>query len=123
MKLRIRGNSLRLRLTQREVRTLVSHGEVAERIEFGIGNALDYRLGMSETATECHAVLGDNCIVVFVPASVATRWADSDDVSIEAAQGLSGNKALKILIEKDFACLTERPGEDDSDAFPHPDGD
>lgn len=121
MKLRIRGNSLRLRLTQREVKTLVSHGEVAERIEFGIGNALDYHLGMSETATECHAVLGASGIVVFVPASVATRWASSDDISIEAAQPLSNNRSLKILIEKDFACPVDRPGEDDSDAFPHPD--
>ncbi|MBT8086297.1 MAG: hypothetical protein HKN35_12070 [Woeseia sp.] len=120
MKLRIRGNSLRLRLTKREVAALIAHGEIAERIEFGIGNALDYRLGMSETATECHAVLGDGGIVVFVPASVATHWANSDSVSIQAAQPLSDNRALTILIEKDYACLVDRPGEDDSDAFPHP---
>jgi hypothetical protein len=27
---------------------------------------------------------------------------------------------LKILVEKDFACLAPREGEDESDMFPHP---
>ncbi|MGB5247442.1 MAG: hypothetical protein WBM54_03920 [Woeseia sp.] len=122
MKLRVRGNSLRLRLTQREVKQLVSHGEVVERIEFGIGNSLDYRLGMSETATACHAVLGASGIAVFVPASVASDWAKSDAITIEAAQPLADNRFLQLKIEKDFACLVDRPGEDDGDAYPHPEG-
>ena len=28
-----------------------------------------------------------------------------------------------ILVEKDFQCLAPREGEDESDMFPHPDGD
>jgi hypothetical protein len=28
--------------------------------------------------------------------------------------------SLQILVEKDFACLTPRKGEDDGDAFPNP---
>lgn len=122
MKLRIRGNSIRLRLTRAEVATLTVRGEVAEKIEFGIGNALGYRLGTSETATECHAVLGEHGIAVFLPSSVASQWANSDQISIEADQALSAGQSLRILIEKDFACLVDRPGEDDSDAFPNPDG-
>jgi hypothetical protein len=27
---------------------------------------------------------------------------------------------LKILVEKDFACLTKRAGVDDVDTYPHP---
>lgn len=122
MKLRIRGNSLRLRLTQREVASLMSHGEVVERIEFGVNNALDYRLGISETATECHAVMGSSGIAVFLPASVAMDWAQGDAITIEAAQPLGSNAFLQLKIEKDFACLVDRPGEDDKDAFPNPDG-
>ena len=37
-------------------------------------------------------------------------------------QDVGGDEPLRILVEKDFACLVEREGEDDSDAFPHPDG-
>jgi hypothetical protein len=29
-------------------------------------------------------------------------------------------KTLRILVEKDFACLTKPPHEDDADAFPNP---
>lgn len=122
MKLRILGNSLRLRLTQREVKALLSHGEVVERIEFGVSNSLDYRIGISETATECHAVLGASGIAVFVPAALARNWARSDSVTIDAAQPLDANRVLQLKIEKDFACLVERSGEDDSDAFPNPGG-
>ncbi len=28
--------------------------------------------------------------------------------------------SLKILVEKDFACLAPREGEDESDMYPHP---
>src|SRR5690349_11573414 len=44
MKLRIKGSSLRLRLTQGEVRQLEAQGEVAEQVEFGAGAKLTYRL-------------------------------------------------------------------------------
>lgn len=43
MKLRIRAGSLRLRLTQGEVQEPAEHGTV-ERIQFGGGVALTYRL-------------------------------------------------------------------------------
>jgi len=46
----------------------------------------------------------------------ARRWAESEEVGIAATVGL-GDGALALLIEKDFPCLTTRPGEDDSDAF------
>ena len=34
-------------------------------------------------------------------------------------QVLDDGSTLKVLVEKDFACLTERE-EDESDMFPHP---
>ena len=33
---------------------------------------------------------------------------------------LEDGDSLKILVEKDFACLVAREGEDESDMFPHP---
>ena len=48
------------------------------------------------------------------------QWADSEQVSIEAVQTIDDGSELKILVEKDFACLTPREGEDESDLFPHP---
>jgi hypothetical protein len=33
----------------------------------------------------------------------------------------AGGADLNITLEKDFACLAPRAGEDESDNFPHPD--
>ena len=51
------------------------------------------------------------------------QWAESENVSIASEQLLDDGGQLKILVEKDFACLAPREGEDESDMFPHPDAD
>ena len=48
------------------------------------------------------------------------HWANSDEVSLLAHQENNSMNALRLLIEKDFACLITREGEDDSDAYPNP---
>mgnify|MGYP006908211525 CR=1 FL=1 len=121
MKLRLRGDSLRLRLTQSEVAAVGAGGEVRERTPFGSGQALEYRLRADAAATEVAADFRDNRISVTLPAELAAGWANGAEVTIAAGQAVAGADTLRILVEKDFACLSERPGEDDSDAFPHPD--
>lgn len=56
MKLRIQGNSLRLRLTQKEVGLVRNHGLVESHIEFAPGRSLTYLLEGSpngETTSRC----------------------------------------------------------------------
>lgn len=120
MKLRIRGNSLRLRLTRPEVAALADAGEVCERTEFGKDGELRYRLRSDAQAPRVTARFADAVIDVAVPAAIVSHWAASEQVSITSEQPTGGEGSLAVLIEKDFACLAERPGEDDSDAFPHP---
>jgi hypothetical protein len=48
------------------------------------------------------------------------KWASTEQVSIAADESLDGGDFLKILVEKDFACLAPRDGEDEADMFPHP---
>ncbi len=55
-----------------------------------------------------------------LPESDVMQWASTEQVSITADETLDDGKLLKILVEKDFTCLTPRDGEDDSDTFPHP---
>jgi hypothetical protein len=50
-------------------------------------------------------------------------WAASEQVSIEGEQTLDDGEKLSILVEKDFACLAPRPGEDESDMYANPDVD
>jgi len=117
MKMRIRGDSLRLRLAQGEIVRLRETGEVCDHIHFG-DRTLAYALVSGDVDTP-RARFGDDRIEVTLPRGVASEWANSDQVGIEAEQPLA-NGTLKLLIEKDFQCLAPRPGEDDSDGFPHP---
>ena len=115
MKLRVQGNSLRLRLTQKDVAHLSGHGRVESRIEFSPGQVLVYLLEGLFHAKSVDATFDGQVIRVTLPVQVMTEWAKSDQVSIEA----SSAGGLQLLIEKDFQCLHGRD-EQDLDAYAHP---
>jgi len=50
----------------------------------------------------------------------ALLGAQPDEVSLQAEQPLGDGENLKLLVEKDFRCLSPREGEDDADLFPNP---
>ena len=114
MKLRIKGDSLRLRLTRGEVAALASDGVLSERMQLP-GASLTYAIVADPDATSMSAQLHDGALTVTAPAAMVRSWVGSEAISLEAQDG-----PLRILVEKDFACLTPREGEDDSDAFPNP---
>ena len=119
MKIRILGNSLRLRLTQSEVRQLSSEGSVRQTIEFGPDSALQYSIKKS-AVSQIQSSFANNHIIVEIPNETADNWAQNDVVSLREELSLGENKTLSLLIEKDFKCLTDRPSEDESDMFPNP---
>ena len=120
MKLRIRDNSIRLRLSQSEVDSLSSDGLIGSAVMFAGGSRLGYCLESSPACVDPVAHFESSELKVRLPESAVQHWATSDEVSIEAEQGLDEGGYLKILVEKDFACLAPRAGEDESDMFPHP---
>lgn len=118
MKLRIRGNTLRLRLTRSEVDEFAASGRIADKIGFGGERALVYAI--ERTAAEAVSAVFDGAeIKVCIPAELADTWTKTDQVGFEAVYR-AGAVELEILVEKDFACLTPRANEDTADNFPHP---
>ena len=122
MKLRIKGNSLRLRLLRGEVEQLRATGKVIETIQFGLQSTqkLVYLLQASYSAEEITASFAQNKITVTLPDAIAREWIRSDEVSLTAEQKISDSEVLKILVEKDFVCVDRAEDEDSKDAFPHP---
>ncbi len=121
MKLRIRGNALRLRLQRQEVQGLVETGKVVEATCFGDENFV-YTLESDDHATAIRAELEARSIRIRVPENQVMIWAKSDEISLYGEQPTSTGP-LKILIEKDLACIKPRTSaqwEDESDAFPNP---
>jgi hypothetical protein len=122
MKLRLRENSIRLRLLRPEVRQLRETGNVSEKIIFGVGPAesLTYALRVSDDAERIYAQMTNNGIEIFLPVAEAERWADSDEVGLYAAQPIGDLGELKIAVEKDFVCIDRPADKDNRDAFPNP---
>ena len=122
MKLRLRENSIRLRLLQSEVIQLREIGDVSETIVFGINptNNLTYSLRISAEASEISAHKTDNQIEIFLPLLTAENWANSTEVGLYSEQEVGDLATLKIIIEKDFVCVDRPLDADNIDAFPHP---
>ena len=120
MKLRILGNTLRLRLTQSEVAAFGAQGRVEERIMFGAGVSMTYALQKAEGIEHLAAHYDAQTLTVLVPAGWVTGWVDTNKVGLEGEQQVDGDVALSILIEKDFKCLHGDESRIDADAFPNP---
>lgn len=117
MKLRIKDNSIRLRLSQSEVESIEGQGEVQCDLNLGSGK-LRYRL--VKQGNEISTDYSEDCITIAVPANVISVWAGTDQVGFDHQISLENGKELSVLVEKDFKCLTARPHEDESDLFQNP---
>jgi len=120
MKLRIKGDSLRLRLTKGEVSQLAESGVVEDRVRFGAGAALVYRLRTDAAANDITASFAQGAVEVQLPDKSAKQWASSNEVTLAGNQPLGAADELRIVVEKDFACLAPRENEDESDNFENP---
>jgi hypothetical protein len=121
MKLRIKGNSIRLRIAPSEVKHLLCSGGIEEYVQFTSDpmDRLKYAVvsALSGDTTTVAYHLGD--ITVNVPAAQLKKWASSDDIGVYADLALGDGWALSVAIEKDFACL-DRSDAENKDTFPNP---
>jgi len=120
VKLRIRGNSIRLRLTRSEVDQLCAVGRVSEAVHLPSKRSFGYALEVSDRVDRPTAEWDGDGIRVLLPRPAGVSWARSEQVGIEAQVALDDGGALTLLVEKDFPCLVPRPGENDADAFARP---
>lgn len=116
MKLRLRHNSIRMRLSRSELESFKESGLAEDSVEFP-STPLVYILNSSDECKEIQASFNNGWITVNVPAAMGRKWAESDQVGIE-----NKYRGISILIEKDWACLERRPGdeEENTDTFPRP---
>ena len=118
MKLRIKGNSLRIRLTRTEVEKFVNTGYLEEQTSF-LENKFTYALQSMNDINEMAASFGQNKISIFVPANLLVDWPQNDVIGFNSNMPLTTTDSLYILIEKDFICLDETT-EDQSDNYENP---
>ena len=121
MKLRIRGNSLRLRVSRSEVARLLAGDRLEETIHFApeASAKFTYALQQDSSAREPTVQYSDAIVVILLPANQTSTWGVTDQVGIAEDIGLGSLGSLALLIEKDFACL-DRSDEDNQDTFANP---
>ena len=119
MKLRIRGNSVRFRVTKGELDAIAEAGSAEDAVRFSPTAELRYRIDVKSSGPVTAAFEGSSVKVV-LPRPLVERWLGAEEVSIYAEQPLGEGGVLKILVEKDFTCLAPRDDEDDSDLFANP---
>jgi hypothetical protein len=112
MKIRIKGNSLRYRLTRTDVDHFAAEGYLEEQANFGI-EVLAYAI-QSSKANELAASYTNNKITLFMPEAMLHEWATTERVGYE-----SNTDGFYLLVEKDFKCL-DNVAEDQSDNYPNP---
>jgi hypothetical protein len=117
MKLRIHGNSVRLRLNRTDLRLFAANGRIDDWVQFP-GARLSYTLECSPSVKDIRTRYEGPTIRILVPPEMAWKWANSDQVGI----GCDGPIGPSVLIEKDFQCLHREDAQenDDFDCFPNP---
>ncbi|WP_261511736.1 DUF7009 family protein [Chryseobacterium paludis] len=112
MKIRIKDNSIRFRLTQSEVAELGKNGSISSFTEF-VDRPFIYSIERTEDE-ELSAAFIENRIVLKMSKTMINEWISTDRVGFDGQVGL-----VKILIEKDFVCI-DNTLEDQSDNYPNP---
>jgi hypothetical protein len=118
VKLRIHGNTLRLRLNQAEVAQFSKTGHIDETIEFALGARLSYILESDSNVEAPRALYKEGELRIQIPAAEAKDWVTTDRVGLSSEQPLGGNKHLSIMIEKDFKCI--HSDDPDPNAYANP---
>jgi hypothetical protein len=112
MKIRIKGNALRYRLTKSDINGLTTESYLQEQTDF-VGQPFIYALRITDADT-LTAEFKDNTITLFMPRLMMNELADTDRVGFDDKNG-----PVQLLVEKDFTCL-DNVEEDQSDNYPNP---
>lgn len=115
MKLRFDKNSLRLRVKKSDLEKLEKDQVICEVIKFTQG-ALEYKLSVSEKASEVSAFIKNTFVEVVIPSVIAENWINSNDVGIYHTIKIETDTSLDIIIEKDFPCQHQSSA-NNSDSF------
>lgn len=116
MKLRLLGDTIRLRLTRSEVDRVGQGQSIVETTRVDAHSQFEFALAPGDIDGVTAQFDGRRLSVIASPALLET-WAATDRVALAE---IDPDARLQILVEKDFNCLVPRDGNDDVDTFEHP---
>jgi hypothetical protein len=103
MKLRLRGNSIRVRLDRSDIERLNDEGRVDDAVRFGPGLAFSYAVEMGPAPHEYpRASYVAGRLLIRIDPEDAEDWLAGDRVGFDHQQPVDGG-VVRVLLEKDFA--------------------
>ena len=118
MKIRIKGDSVRFRLTQTEVKSLSENRKIYDSTNFG-SIKFNYGVVLNSDIEQLHISYEKNAIVLEMPKKTGEEWFSNDIITYDHTLKTSSGNDLYLLLEKDFTCL-DNTIEDQSDNYPNP---
>ena len=122
MKLRLKGNSIRVRLDRRDIEGLVDQGRIDDALRFGPGQVFSYAVEVGVAPRDRpKASYADGRLTIRIDPEDVEEWLASERVGFDHQQVVDGG-VVRVLLEKDFACI-DRPLDEEADdayAFPNP---
>jgi hypothetical protein len=121
MKLRLKGNSVRLRVTRSELARLQAGERIQETVHFPSGSTpkFAYALEIGSHSLPVTVTFMDEQIVVSVSQDQLASWSGEHQVGVYASLPVDETTVLEVAIEKDFACL-DLSDADNIDTFANP---
>ncbi|WP_339842095.1 hypothetical protein [uncultured Maribacter sp.] len=118
MKIRIKGDSIRFRLTQTEVKALSKNGKIYDSTNFA-NQKFNYGVVLNKTINHLGIRFENNTIILEMPELNGKSWYKNDIITFDHTFKTSNENELFLLLEKDFTCL-DNTSEDQSDNYPNP---
>ena len=118
MKLRIKGNTVRLRLSKPEVELLSAQGMIKEQTNFG-NTSFMYSIQKEVNGNQLRADFKNDALTVYMPESLLTGWSTNNTIGFDNKQPGDPIPGLYILVEKDFKCI-DNSTEDQRDNYENP---
>lgn len=95
MKLKIRGHSLRLRVSKTELARIAESGKTEDTVRFSSEQSLRYSIEARPTGAVT-ATFADAAIVVTLPKARLDLWLRAGEVAVEGSQPVGGGKVLPL---------------------------
>jgi hypothetical protein len=121
MKLRIKGNSLRLRVSRSELARFQAGGRIEETIRFAetAEAKLTYALESAVQSSAVRVRHGFHDVTVILSEDQVRLWQAESEVGVYCKLEIGSAGSLDVIVEKDFACL-DRSDEENIDTFTNP---
>lgn len=121
MKLRITGNSLRLRVSRSELARFLNGSRIEETIRFSPAPAavFSYALDSAVQSSAIRVEYEPQKVIIILSRDQAIVWGMENEVGVYGTLGIGDTDSLEVIVEKDFACL-DRSDEENQDTFANP---